>query len=114
MNERVLQNRTQRKHTFLKPVLLCLSLSLIVAFILTILIPVPVIGMIPFLLALPLHLIWPELGSTGNLVEYGFAWIEIKQNWLWPVFFGYFFIITLIPFSILLMLILMLRRPKSA
>lgn len=59
---------------------------------LTLLIAVPVIGMFPYLLTLPLSYFW-DLGKTGEFVEYGFMWITIKKTWLWPVFFAYFFVI---------------------
>ncbi len=78
-----------------------ITVSLLISSILTFLLLVPFIGIIPYLLTFPLWYIWPELETTGDLVEIGFAWVIIKQPWLWPVFFNYFFIITFLSIHIL-------------
>lgn len=71
----------------------CSAISVIV----TLLFAVPVIGIFPALLAQPLFQIWPELGETNEFIEYGFAWVTVKQGWVWLVFFLYYFMITFVP-----------------
>ena len=84
-----------------KRILISFCGSLVVSLILAILIALPFVCVIPCLLAFPLIAIWPELGTTGELVEVGFLWVTIKQAWIWPVFFAYFFVITFLPLCIL-------------
>lgn len=79
------------------PLRLSFYISCVIALFMTILIPIPLIGVVPFLVAYPLHLIWPELSETGPLVEIGFMWVVIKQDWLWPVFFTYFVLLFFLP-----------------
>lgn len=53
--------------------------------------------LIPFnpllLLLIPLADIFPQLGQTGPAVEIGFAWLVVKQNWVWVVIYIYHFTI---------------------
>ena len=83
--------------------------SLAVSAVLTALIAVPFIGMFAFLLTVPLHFVWPELGYTSALVEYGPFWITIKQSWLWPVFSAYFFVVAFSPGFLIVLLRLRLQ-----
>jgi hypothetical protein len=43
----------------------------------------------------PLGTLIPELGHTGDAVEIGFAWVVIKQSWVWAVLFAYHFLLFL-------------------
>ena len=47
------------------------------------------------LLFLPLTLFFPSLGSSGEAVTYGFAWLEINQSWVWVLLFAWHIIIIL-------------------
>ncbi len=71
-----------------------MKFSPLVAAVLTMMIALPFIGVFPYMLMSPLIWIWPELGSTGELVEIGFLWVVVKKTWLWPVFFLYLFALT--------------------
>lgn len=42
---------------------------------------------------LPLGMLVPELGRTGDAVEIGFAWVAVKQTWVWVVLFVYHFLL---------------------
>ncbi len=90
--------------------IVCFLISLFVSAFLTALIAVPVIGLVPLLLAFPLYWVLPELQSSGQLVEYGFMWVTIKQAWVWLVFFTYFFVVTFLPPSFLIVLLRVLGR----
>lgn len=68
-------------------------ISLGMALMPTLALPFPFVGMAAHLLASPLHRIWPDLGHTSDLVAFGFAWIVFKQEWLWAVFYTYYFVI---------------------
>jgi hypothetical protein len=109
----VMQNNRQKLGYLGKRILIAFCVSLAVSLILTMLIAVPFVGVIPYLLAIPLHAIWPELSSTGELVEYGFLWVTIKQDWLWPVFFAYFFVITFLPPCIVFFIAYRLRLRRG-
>ena len=104
-----MQNNYQKSGYIGKRILISFFGSLAVSLILTVLIQVPFAAIIPGLLAIPLFTIWPELGSTGELVEVGFAWVIIKQDWVWLVFFAYFFAITFLPLCILFFIAYRLR-----
>lgn len=51
---------------------------------------VPLLGLILALLAFPLMSVFPELGQTGQHVEIGFAWIQLKSVAAWVAFLVYF------------------------
>jgi len=93
-----------------KRLLIGLCGSVVVSGILTMLIAVPFVCVIPCLLTFPLSYIWPELSSTGDLIEVGFLWVTIRQAWLWPVFFAYFLLVTSLPLCVLLFCVDRLRR----
>ncbi len=64
--------------------------------------------LIPFnvlalLLFIPLTLIFPQLGETGDEVTIGFAWLEIHATWVWGVIFAWHLFI-LIPLIALISL----------
>ena len=82
------RNSRARKYLWL------MKFSPLVAAVLTMMIALPFIGVFPYMLMSPLIWIWPELGSTGELVEIGFLWVVVKKTWLWPVFFLYLFALT--------------------
>ena len=49
---------------------------------------------IPALIAfVPLASVFPSLGQTGDAIEIGFAWVEVKQTWVWVALFVYHFLI---------------------
>ena len=60
---------------------------------------------------IPLTLFFPSLGSSGEAVTYGFAWLEVNQSWVWVVLFLWH---TCIIFTFLLIWKLLFRRKKVA
>jgi hypothetical protein len=51
----------------------------------------------PLLLSfIPLTELFPSLAQTGPAVEYGFAWLVIKEQWVWVVIGVYHFVIVFV------------------
>lgn len=64
--------------------------SLVVGVVASILMQLPFIGLLLALLAAPLMLIAPALGTTGVHVDIGFAWISLNSPFAWAAFIAYF------------------------
>jgi hypothetical protein len=48
------------------------------------------------LLFIPLAELFPSLAQTGPAVEIGFAWLVIKEQWVWVVISVYHFLIVFV------------------
>jgi hypothetical protein len=67
-----------------------LSLAASVVFTASHLIPFNIPALLVYYL---LATIIPELGHTGDAVEIGFAWVTVKQTWVWILLLLYHFFI---------------------
>ena len=50
----------------------------------------PFIGLLFGFLAIPLMIVFPALGETGDFVDIGSAWITLKSPFAWIAFIAYF------------------------
>lgn len=67
------------------------AIALLVAALLTLSCAIP---FNPLLLTLlPMTAIFPQIGQTGPAVEIGFAWLVVKQSWVWAAILAYYFVI---------------------
>lgn len=64
--------------------------SLVVGFVAAFSMQLPLVGLVLALVATPLMLLVPVLGTTGAHVEIGFAWISLNSIFAWTAFVGYF------------------------
>jgi len=77
-----------------KTVMLFLCVCIPGAIVSTYVLQIPFVGGVwGVLTILPLTLIFPEFGSTGPHVEYGFLWLIIKSTYAWTVLISYYFVI---------------------
>lgn len=89
----------------MKLFLKCLLFGVLVSFSMQI----PFIGLLVFLPALPVAFFLPELGTTGQHVEIGFAWIILKS---WLAWAAYIFYYTMLSF-IIVKSFKLLRKTKT-
>jgi len=67
-----------------------IKLALIVGVIATVALNLPILGIIPGLLALPYSSVFPFLGKTGDHVTVGFLWLTLKTPLAWFLYILYF------------------------
>ncbi|GAW96557.1 MULTISPECIES: hypothetical protein [Colwellia] len=67
--------------------------SLIYGSLSTIAINIPLGGMLVVFGAFPLLLIFPDLATTSEWVEYGPFWLTIKKEEVWLLFWGYYILV---------------------